>query len=199
MSTRTKQPKKPVQQASQVRIIGGKWRSRKLSFPPIQGLRPTPDRVRETLFNWLQNTLPGARCLDLFAGSGALGIEALSRGAKNCTFVDLAPQSCQSLKQNLSLLECSDGKIVQGDALAWLQRTAVTSTAADNSYNVIFMDPPFNGDFCQSVCQLLIDKNLLADDCYIYIETELQVELTLSWTLHREKISGQVRYRLYKI
>jgi 16S rRNA (guanine966-N2)-methyltransferase len=199
MSPRAKDPKKAVLKPSQIRVIGGKWRSRKLSFPPIQGLRPTPDRVRETVFNWLQNTLVGADCLDLFAGSGALGIEALSRGANNCTFIDLAAKSCQSLRQNLTLLECKDAEVIQADAIAWIKQNTHNKLGITKAFDIIFLDPPFNQNLCQSACQTLIDKNLVGVNSYVYIETELQLKLSLNWTLYREKTSGQVRYRLYKV
>ncbi|EPJ48612.1 MAG: m2G966-methyltransferase [Osedax symbiont Rs2] len=196
MSSRAKQSKKSVSPA-QVRIIGGQWRSRKLSFPDIEGLRPTPDRVRETLFNWIQNAVAGANCLDLFAGSGALGFEALSRGAKNCTFVDLAPASCQSLRDNITLLKTSSADVVQQDAIGWLQQQGVTADES-SKYHIVFLDPPFNKNHLQDICKLLLDRQMLHDNALVYIESEPGVELRSSWTLHREKTTGQVQYRLYK-
>ena len=186
---------KPVA-LSQLRVIGGQWRSRKLSFPTIEGLRPTPDRVRETLFNWLQNAVPGARCLDLFAGSGALGIEALSRGAAHCNFVDINSASSKTLKENLTLLKCQDGSISQSDTAQWLKKQALNNT---DQFDLVFLDPPFNKGFCQPLCQQLTDSNLLSAGAYVYVETEPHVELNTPWRLHREKLSGQVHYRLYQV
>ncbi|MEM5530780.1 16S rRNA (guanine(966)-N(2))-methyltransferase RsmD [Gammaproteobacteria bacterium AS21] len=192
-----KKPLKAEQTHSQLRIIGGQWRSRKIDFPTVDGLRPTPDRVRETLFNWLQNTVPSAHCLDLFAGSGALGIEALSRGAQSCTFIDIDHLCCQALRTNLQKLQCESAEVRQTSALQWLNQISVNST--DKKFHVVFLDPPFNQDLCQQICQLLIDKQLLADDAYVYIETEPHANINIDWPLHREKISGQVHYRLYRV
>ena len=198
MSPTAKQPKKSAASLSQVRIIGGQWRSRKLNFPDLEGLRPTPDRVRETLFNWIQNAVPGADCLDLFAGSGALGFEALSRGANSCTFVDIAQPSCQALRDNAALLKATTAKILQQDAIDWLQQQAGTELKA-SKYHIIFLDPPFNKGHLQNICQLLLDQQMLHPNAMIYIESEPGAALQNQWTLHREKISGQVQYRLYKI
>lgn len=185
--------KNPVsKQISQLRIIGGEWRSRKLEFPHVEGLRPTPDRVRETLFNWLQTAVPGAHCLDLFAGSGALGLEALSRGASACTFVDIASESCQYLRSNMLRLKSDKAEIIQQDALLWLEQTPTEKAP----YDIIFLDPPFNKDFLPKICQLLMDKKIVHSNSYIYFESELSVQLPLQWNIHREKKAGQVYYRL---
>ncbi len=202
MSSKAKPDKKTTnksQQPLQLRVIGGQWRSRKLHFPDLPGLRPTPDRVRETLFNWLQNTVPAAQCLDLCAGSGALGIEALSRGAKHCAFVDLAALSCRALQVNLNKLECTTAEVVQFDVIKWLEQTSSNQQQSAKQYDIVFLDPPFGLNLCQNICQLLIEKNLLSSNAFVYVETELSAELSLPWTLHREKTSGQVRYRLYKV
>ncbi len=198
MRAKPKSNKARQETHSQLRVIGGQWRSRKLSFPTIEGLRPTPDRVRETLFNWLQNSVPGARCLDLFAGSGALGIESLSRGASHCSFIDINSASCKTLKENLTLLKCQDGSVVQSDTLQWVK---VQTQNGNNSgqFDIVFLDPPFNKDFCQTLCQQLADSNLLSAGAYVYVESEPGVELVTQWRLHREKLSGQVHYRLYQI
>jgi len=199
MSARKKTANKPHQGPSHIRIIGGQWRSRKLSFPILEGLRPTPDRVRETLFNWLQTAVPGARCLDLFAGSGALGLEALSRGAQSCTFIDMAPASCHALRDNLKNLDCQSAEVVQRDAVQWLQQLPDATNGQNTvSFDLIFLDPPFNKDLCEQICQLLIDKNVVSERGFIYIETEPRAQLVNHWPLHREKTSGQVRYRLYQ-
>ena len=121
------------ERAQQLRVIAGRWRSRRLSFPELPGLRPTPDRVRETLFNWLAPVLPGARCLDLFAGSGALGIEALSRGAAEVVFVERHPVAIRALRENLARLNGAGARIEQAEALAWLRQpgTPVSYTHLD--------------------------------------------------------------------
>lgn len=199
MPARNKSSNKPHQGQSQIRIIGGQWRSRKLTFPILEGLRPTPDRVRETLFNWLQSTIPGARCLDLFSGSGALGLEALSRGANHCTFIDIAAASCQALRDNLKQLDCSSAAVIQRDALQWLKQLPDNNDGSETQcFDVIFLDPPFNKDLCEQVCQLLVEKKLISSRGYIYIETETRAPLMRHWPLSREKISGQVKYRLYQ-
>ena len=192
----------------QVRIIGGQWRSRKLDFPQVEGLRPTPDRVRETLFNWLHTAIPGAHCLDLFSGSGALGLEALSRGASDCTFIDIAHPSCNTLRQNITKLGCDNATVVQADTISWLGQQQSIAPNADRSitpqttaskFDVVFLDPPFHKDFCQKACDVLIEKQLLNENAFVYIETERRVDIKVDWTLHREKTAGQVHYRLYKV
>lgn len=199
MQARNKAGNKSNQGPSQVRIIGGQWRSRKLEFPILDGLRPTPDRVRETLFNWLQSAIPGARCLDLFSGSGALGLEALSRGAQSCTFIDIAPVSCKALRDNLKKLDCDAAQVLQRDTMQWLkQLPAPQDTDNPLRFDVIFIDPPFNKDLCEQICQLLVEKQIVSERGFIYIESEPRAQLVNHWPLHREKTSGQVRYRLYQ-
>lgn len=133
---------------SQVRIIGGSLRGRKLSFADLPGLRPTGDRVRETLFNWLQPLIEGARCLDLFAGSGALGIEAVSRGAAEVVLVDNAPAVIRQLEKNRSAFNLDRLTVVRADALQFLDR-------APSPFDLVFLDPPFHGDLLQPLCQRL--------------------------------------------
>ncbi|WP_372737022.1 16S rRNA (guanine(966)-N(2))-methyltransferase RsmD [Neptunomonas sp.] len=180
-----------------LRIIGGEWRSRKLPFPEIEGLRPTPDRVRETLFNWLQNITPGARCLDLFAGSGALGLEALSRGADSVTFIDNAHEATRQLRDNLNLLKCQNGEIITSAALTWLE---ARQTDTEPRYDLVFLDPPFRKDMVPLICELLEKRNLLSDHAVIYIEAESELsQLTVpgNWQESRSKTAGQVTYRLF--
>lgn len=184
-------------ETSTVRIIGGEWRGRKLSFPEIEGLRPTPDRVRETLFNWLQSYLPGARCLDLFSGSGALGIEALSRGAASVTFVDQAAEVVSQLRSNINLLKAQNAEIIAASALDWLDSRQPDQEAR---YDLVFMDPPFHKGMVAPICEMLENRSLLREQAMIYIETEHSLTLdTLpaNWALHREKTAGQVAYRLF--
>ncbi|MEH6578110.1 MAG: 16S rRNA (guanine(966)-N(2))-methyltransferase RsmD [Amphritea sp.] len=196
-----RRPERPTQKIGagkqQLRIIGGEWRGRKLSFPEIEGLRPTPDRVRETLFNWLAAYIPGARCLDLFTGSGALGFEALSRGALNVTLVDNSPEVLHQLRQNIQTLKTQRAELIGTSALQWLEGR---NNDLESHFDVVFMDPPFHQDLTPLCCQLLEQKNLLADNAMIYVETESELtELAVpaNWTLHREKQAGQVTYRLY--
>ena len=180
-----------------VRIIGGEWRSRKLNFPESEGLRPTPDRVRETLFNWLQAYTPAAKCLDLFSGSGALAFEALSRGAAHATLIDASRLVCNSLKQNLQELKAQNAEVLETDATQWLLQQA----NSEFRYDLVFLDPPFNKDLVSGICQLLEENQVLADGSMIYIETERSLS-TLSvpdnWELYRDKQAGDVSYRLYK-
>ena len=186
-----------VTETSTVRIIGGEWRGRKLSFPEIEGLRPTPDRVRETLFNWLQSYLPGARCLDLFSGSGALGIEALSRGAASVTFVDQATEVVSQLRSNINLLKAQNAEIIAASALDWLDRRQPDQ---EPRYDLVFRDPPFHKGLVAPICEMLERRSLLREEAMVYIETEKSLTLdTLpaNWVIHREKAAGQVAYRLF--
>ncbi|MBM6550541.1 16S rRNA (guanine(966)-N(2))-methyltransferase RsmD [Marinomonas ostreistagni] len=177
---------------SKLRIIGGEWRSRQLPIPDIEGLRPTTDRVRETVFNWLNFEVPGARCLDLFCGSGALGLEALSRGAKDCTFVELNKQVAQQIQQNLKTLNAPQGQVVHSDALSFLQRPS-------EAYDLIFLDPPFRKGLLDQVIPAL-DSQWLKSGAHIYIERESEKELPPlpdNWQLLKEKKAGQLTFALY--
>lgn len=182
--------------SNQLRIIGGQWRGRKLSFPSIDGLRPTTDRVRETVFNWLTADIHGAQCLDLFAGSGALGLEALSRGASFVDLVDNARSAASQLRENLQLLDASHGQVSQINATEWLQQNA------DKSYDIIFLDPPFRQNLAQTCIQLIDQQAMLKPDGWLYLEMGKEETLPVlapNWQLHREKTAGQVCYRLYKL
>lgn len=183
--------------SSQLRIIAGEWRGRKLEFIATEGLRPTPDRVRETLFNWLQTAIPGASCLDLFSGSGALGLEALSRGAESTTFIDLNSITARKLQSNLQLLKCQNGEVINADVLEWL---STRQTDLEIRYDMVFMDPPFGKGLVPPCCELLEKHNLLRDNALIYVETETDLgtpDVPASWQQLREKKAGQVTYRLY--
>ena len=178
----------------QLRIIGGQWRGRKLLFTATQGLRPTSDRMRETLFNWLAAATAGARCLDLFAGSGALGLEALSRGARHCSFVDAAATSIDNIRQHLDSLDCRQAQTFKKDALRWLQQ------ATDQPFDIVFLDPPFGKNLLDPSCELLANSGLLADGGYIYVEAAVREEepvIPTNWTLRKDKQAGAVRYRLF--
>lgn len=175
-----------------LRIIGGEWRGRKLRFADGEGLRPTTDRVRETLFNWLQPIIAGSRCLDLFSGSGALGLEALSRGAAEVIFIDTNPKAIAALKENLALLKADNATVIRGDALAYLQRDA-------RPFDVVFLDPPFRRDLLQPALQQLASGGWLAQGARIYIELESELDdpqLPEGWELLRSKRAGQAAYHL---
>jgi 16S rRNA (guanine966-N2)-methyltransferase len=178
---------------SRVRIIGGRWRGVPLSFPSRPALRPTPDRVRETLFNWLQPAIVGARCLDLFAGSGVLGIEALSRGAAQVEFVDHDPQVGKHLAGVLRQLGVAQPSVSIADALQFLGRPA-------HAFEIVFLDPPYASSLLEPVCARLAE-GWLAPDAYIYLECPAQSGLpTLpsGWVVHRAKRAGQVGYHLLR-
>lgn len=179
---------------NQLRIIGGQWRGRKLGFPDVEGLRPTGDRIRETLFNWLAPEIRGARCLDLFAGSGALGLEALSRGAGASLLVERDAQASAQLRANLALLQAEQGSLLNADALTLLRQG---NSAAP--FNVVFVDPPFQLNLWQSVVDALEAGGWLADEASIYIESgrESVYHVPPNWSLHRDKQAGQVSYRLF--
>lgn len=182
----------PKQTFSELRIVGGKWRGRKIQFPCIPGLRPTPDRVRETLFNWLSPVIMHARCLDLFAGSGALGVEALSRGASEVIFIDESLTVVQALLNNLSKLSAEN-------ALAH-QKVFSTHLHLDVSpFDIIFLDPPFHQGLLASSCNWLETQGLVKSTSLIYLETELSPsELLLPpfWEILRQKKAGKVFYYL---
>ena len=188
--------KKGSQQSSgSLRIIGGKWRSRNLRFVSVDGLRPTGSRIRETLFNWLAPTIEGARCLDLFAGSGALCFEALSRGAGCCVAIEANSQAVSELRYNQAQLTANNLDIVSGDCQKLLERG---NTA--QPYDIIFLDPPFDMKLHKQASRLLISGNWLASKAQIYCEfpaTEAQ-DLPLSWRLIKDKIAGNVRYCLFE-
>ncbi|TLX53407.1 16S rRNA (guanine(966)-N(2))-methyltransferase RsmD [Stutzerimonas nosocomialis] len=179
----------------QLRIIGGDWRSRRFSFPDAEGLRPTPDRVRETLFNWLAPYLSGARVFDLFTGSGALYLEALSRGAGMALALDVNANAIASLRKHLDTLSCGNGQLLQSDALRYLETQHATP------FDLVFLDPPFNKNLLLPACQLLEDKGWLADHAWVYTESEAPASslgLPGNWRLHREKQAGQVFYSLWE-
>ncbi len=178
-----------------VRIIGGLWRGRKLPVHDAEGLRPTTDRVKETVFNWLAQDIPRARCLDLFAGSGGLGFEAASRQAAHVTMIELNKQAYAQLQSNITTLKTDAIHLVNDNALS------VLSKAPTEPYDVIFLDPPFHKGLLSECVELLESNNWLTNNAMIYIETEK--ELTLDnipqhWHPHREKTAGQVCYRLFE-
>jgi len=180
--------------SNKVRVIGGQWRSRLLTFSDTPGLRPTPVRIRETLFNWLQHDIMGSRCLDLFAGSGALGIEALSRGARNVIQVEKNAGACQSLRANKVQLAAQELEIIELDVQQYLQRE-------HGLFDLVFLDPPFGQGLAEVTCQKLVAGAWLKDQAKIYIETERSWDLTDTpdnWQLLKDKQAGDVRYQLFQ-
>ena len=187
--------------SNQLRIIGGEWRGRKLRFPDAPNLRPTPDRVRETVFNWLAPIIHGARCLDLFAGSGALGLEALSRGAVFTTFVDNHKKVIQALHSHLDLLKANDrAEVLNFDGVKFLSHDNFINTEA-RVYDLVFLDPPYHLDFMEKVVPLLEENNCLADNAMLYLEIEKRQslpELPENWKMLKEKTAGEVSYFLFQ-
>jgi 16S rRNA (guanine966-N2)-methyltransferase len=179
---------------NQLRIIGGQWRGRKLRFADVEGLRPTGDRIRETLFNWLAPELSGARCLDVFAGSGALGLEALSRGASLSCMLERDALAAARLRDNLELLSANNGEVHQTESLQHLRLGN-----SDQPFAIVFIDPPFGLNLWQSCIDLLESGNWLAESASIYIESSIDTlyQVPANWALHRDKRAGSVSYRLY--
>jgi 16S rRNA (guanine966-N2)-methyltransferase len=176
-----------------LRIIGGRWRGRRLHFPAAAGLRPTPDRVRETVFNWLQGEVEGARCLDLFAGSGALGLEAASRGAAQVTMVERDRRVAAALQENLRLLQAEDARVVTADAMAFLRRPAPAP------FDLVFLDPPYHQGWVGRCAEALAAGGWLAPGALVYLEAESELTdlpLPPHWRLLRSKHAGQVGYHL---
>ncbi|MEA5666716.1 16S rRNA (guanine(966)-N(2))-methyltransferase RsmD [Stenotrophomonas sp. MH1] len=183
----------PPTGTGQVRIIGGRWRNTRLQVPQVQGLRPTSDRVRETLFNWLMPKLPGARVLDLFAGSGALGLEAVSRGAASAQLVERDPGLVAALRGMVSRLDAAaQVEVVSGDALRWLE------SASPVRADIVFLDPPFAAGLWEQVIARL--PRHLADDAWLYMEAPAgsMPALPAGWSLHREGGTRDVAYALYR-
>ena len=189
-------PRRSSGPQNQLRIIGGQWRGRKLAFPDVEGLRPTPDRVRETLFNWLNQAVVGARCLDCFTGSGALGLEALSRGASAVTMIDSSPQVVDQLRAHLSLLNAEGAELHQANAESWL------AAYRGEPFDIIFLDPPFHQQLVAPMLKRISERGLLSEAGLIYLEMaadEAPPALPTGWQLHREKQAGQVSYRLITV
>ena len=184
--------------AGRLRIVAGNWRSRLLDIADVKGLRPTSERIRETLFNWLAPRIVGARCLDLFAGTGALGLEALSRGARSVVFVERSPVAAKQLEKNIDILVgtgSAGADVVRGDALDYLQ------TSPGKPFNIVFLDPPFAGDMLDETCRLLAQGELLAEDALIYLElprSQQEPSLPDGWQVKKNKTAGNVRYMLVR-
>lgn len=196
-SARSARVPRRAEQSRLLRIIGGAWRGRRWRFPALAEIRPTPDRVRETLFNWLGTQVPGARCLDLFAGSGALGLEALSRGAAYVVFVEQEAVAVREIRSRLAEWGASQARVEQGDALHYL----AGSTAAHRSepFDIVFLDPPFDSDLLSPAARLLEERGWLEAGARIYVETAASGGLPAlppSWKPVRAKRAGAVGYHL---
>jgi 16S rRNA (guanine966-N2)-methyltransferase len=179
--------------SGRIRIIGGSLRNSRLDVPELSGLRPTPERVRETLFNWLVPVIGGARCLDLCAGTGALGIEALSRGAAGVQFVERDVAAAQALRGNLTRLKAAGGQVAAMDAGVFLQ-------GASQANDLVFLDPPFALELWSSLAGQLEQRGWLAAQAWIYVESPRAgvAGLPSNWQLHREGHAGEVRFALYR-
>jgi 16S rRNA (guanine966-N2)-methyltransferase len=186
-------------QKSSVRIIAGRWKGRRIHFV-TEGIRPTADRVRETVFNWLAPWIQGACCLDMFAGTGALGLEALSRGADKAVFIEMSRQAASQLKRNIAVLGCESAEVLQDDARK-------LPFAGRGPFDVVFIDPPFNkvedkrgeNPGLAELCTLIESAGCLSPAAHIYIELAKQTEfpsLPMSWSVIRESTAGQVRFAL---
>jgi len=198
----TKHPVEPPKRAAgrsgdagrgEIRIIGGDWRGRKLHFPNLPGLRPTPDRVRETLFNWLQFEIAGTRCMDLFAGSGALGLEALSRGAAEVVFVERDAEAGAAIRETLSKLGSQRGTVETREAFDFLAH------AAPRPFDVVFLDPPYDQRWLPRLCAALAEGGWLAPGARIYLEDAAErgaPDLPAGWSLLRSRRAGDVGYHL---
>jgi len=180
-------------QPGRLRIVAGKWRSRLLQIADAEGLRPTSERIRETLFNWLATRIEGARCLDLFAGTGALGLEALSRGAAEVVFVEKSANAFATLQSSIELLEAEGARVLHADAFEFLRR------ADTGGFDIVFLDPPFADEMLDDLCRLLAGSSWLASDARIYLEEDRgapPLELPDGWLIMKTKNAGNVRYSL---
>ena len=176
-----------------VRIVAGKWRGRFLDVADAPGLRPTGERIRETLFNWLAPRLQGARCLDLFAGTGVLGLEALSRGAAEAVLVERSARALAALERSIGTLDAGDARLCPGDAWRFLREET------PRPFDIVFLDPPYADARLDELCRLLVDRQWLADHAAVYFEQAAGRErpaLPEGWEVRREKTAGAVRYFL---
>jgi len=183
-------------QAGRLRIVAGNWRSRLLDIADVDGLRPTSERIRETLFNWLAPRIHGARCLDLFAGTGALGLEALSRGAASAVFVEQSPLAEKQLRENIGLLDADAATVFGLDALDYL------AGRPSERFDIVFLDPPFAADLLDETCRLLAEQPLLADGALVYLEQDrgkAASQLPEAWRVLKDKTAGNVRYMLAQV
>jgi 16S rRNA (guanine966-N2)-methyltransferase len=184
---------KDKSQAGRLRIVAGNWRSRLLDVADVEGLRPTGERIRETLFNWLAPHIGGAHCLDLFAGTGALGLEALSRGASDVVFVEQSPAAAKQLRTNIELLEARGATVLQQNASDYVR------DGPGRRFDIVFLDPPFAAGLIEESCRSLAGAQLLADGALVYIEQDrsrTEPDLPPGWRVLKNKTAGNVRYML---
>lgn len=175
-----------------IRIIGGSYRGKKIHFPEVDGLRPTPNRVKETLFNWLMNDIRDARCLDAFAGSGALGLEAFSRGAGQVVFIEHSPEAHKNLKKVISPFNSAKLSLIQADTRLYLQKNK-------EPFDIIFLDPPFTQNYIPECLDSILKNNGLKQGGLVYIETSTELELDPGlWHQKKLKQAGQVIYGLFE-
>ncbi len=181
------------------RIIAGKWRGRKIKFDDAEGLRPTTDRIRETVFSWLQPYISQSSCLDCFAGSGVLGFEALSRGAQEVVFIEQNSKTVKGLQENVRTLEADNVAIHHQDTLSWLQ-SASTNRNLSQKFDLVFLDPPFHSDLLAKSSVLLNRSGCLVEDAIIYVEHAVDANVALpdNWVCLKQKSSGQVSYKLFE-
>jgi 16S rRNA (guanine966-N2)-methyltransferase len=183
-----------MKRQGEIRIIGGQWRGRKIAVPDVAGVRPTPDRVRETVFNWLMPYVKNAYCLDAYAGSGALGFEALSRGAQFVVFVDTETTVIKQLAATATLLKTNCLDIVQAKfprQFNWQQ----------SQFNLVFLDPPFSKNYLPGACHFLEENQLLSDEAIIYLECEAALEVVDipdNWQIIKQQQAGDVQFALIK-
>ena len=192
----TQQKNKKATSDGFIRLISGQWKGKKLPVKDKQGLRPTTDRTKETLFNWLMHDIRDAHCLDCFSGSGSLGFEALSRYAKFCTFLELDKHVAMQLQNNINTLQIDNAQVFQGDSLRFL------SQPAQLQYDLVFIDPPFHQGLAQPCIDQLVAQSYLTTDELVYLEVEntlTTLTIPTHWTLLKEKIAGQVRFQLYQV
>jgi len=179
--------------SGRLRIVAGNWRSRLLDIADVPGLRPTSERIRETLFNWLVPRINGARCLDLFAGTGALGLEALSRGASSVVFVEKSAEAVETLRANVKTLGAEGAVVHAMDALDYLRGEH------SQRFDLVFLDPPFAADMVDELCRLLDEHKLLTNDACVYLEQDRsrpEPALPDGWRVLKNKTAGNVRYML---
>jgi 16S rRNA (guanine966-N2)-methyltransferase len=186
--------KKP--RPGRLRIVAGKWRGRLLDIADVPGLRPTSERVRETLFNWLAPLVQGTRCLDMFAGTGALGFEALSRGAASVVFVEASRRAAKAIEKSAQILDASGAVIHRGDAADYVRQSAPAS------FDIIFLDPPFADDRLEDTCRLIDERGVLAPGGRIYLEQDRanpETPLPGGWRMLKNKTAGNVRFMLVEV
>ena len=190
---------KPQTATGKLRIIGGKWRSRVLDFPAADQLRPTADRIRETLFNWLREDVQDEDCLDLFAGSGACGLEALSRGARRVTFVERNPKVIDAISANLNKLGEPGMPVIRSDVMHWLKPGI---HEAGDKFGIVFVDPPYDERLERECCHALQESGLLKDQALVYLESDRDLPVNLfptGWRRIKKKRAGVVFFMLFEI